>query len=203
MQQTANLHQFLAAGFDPKSIAPDRSSSVAKRRWPFDHVARRRAIPRNGRSVICHYANKQQWHPFRSARRVCRSKTRALLLTLTDPPCGRTSQGMARLPIVGFVFRPHENFPLDPANAICPRITRELRPRRKSRRCGRSFTIFEARSINFAIVVYFECMHVECRLALSQLRGLRRVTWPRKRRRQRRQRSQPRRKRSNRSTKTS
>jgi hypothetical protein len=22
MQQTANLHQFLAAGFDPKSIAP-------------------------------------------------------------------------------------------------------------------------------------------------------------------------------------
>jgi hypothetical protein len=27
MQQTANLHQFLAAGFDPKSIAPDRSSS--------------------------------------------------------------------------------------------------------------------------------------------------------------------------------
>ena len=41
MQQTANLHQFVAAGFDPKSIAPDRSSSVAKRRWPFDHVARR------------------------------------------------------------------------------------------------------------------------------------------------------------------
>src|SRR5712672_2729829 len=58
MQQTANLHQFLAAGLDPKSIAPDRSSTVAKRRWPFDHVARRRAIPRNGRSVICHYANK-------------------------------------------------------------------------------------------------------------------------------------------------
>src|SRR5258707_10844651 len=43
MQQTANLYQFLAAGFDPKSSAPDRSSSVAKRRWPFDHVARRRA----------------------------------------------------------------------------------------------------------------------------------------------------------------
>src|SRR2546430_17128846 len=58
MQQTANLHQFVAAGFDPKSIAPDRSSSVAKRRWPFDHIARRRAIPRNGRSVICHYAKQ-------------------------------------------------------------------------------------------------------------------------------------------------
>jgi hypothetical protein len=58
MQQTANLHQFLAAGFDPKSIAPDRSSSVAKRRWLFDHVERRREIPRNGRSVISHYANK-------------------------------------------------------------------------------------------------------------------------------------------------
>jgi hypothetical protein len=57
MQQTANLHQFLAAGFDPKSIAPDRSSSVAKRRWLFDHVERRREIPRNGRSVISHYAN--------------------------------------------------------------------------------------------------------------------------------------------------
>jgi hypothetical protein len=36
-------------------------------------------------------------------------KTRALLLTLTDPPCGRTGQGMTRLPIVGFVFRLHEN----------------------------------------------------------------------------------------------
>jgi hypothetical protein len=29
MQQTANIHQFVAAGFDPKTIAPDRSSSVA------------------------------------------------------------------------------------------------------------------------------------------------------------------------------
>ena len=53
-------------------------------------------------------------------------RTRALLLPLTDPPCGRTSQGMARLLVVGFFFRP---------------------------RMWRSFTFFEARSINFAIVV--------------------------------------------------
>ena len=37
-----------------------------------------------------------------------------------------------------------------------------------------SFTFFEAWSINFAIVVYSECMHVEGRLAFSQLWGLRR-----------------------------
>jgi hypothetical protein len=37
---------------------------------------------------------------------------------------------------------------------------------RKSRR---SFTFFEARSIKFVIVVYSECMHVDGRLALSQL----------------------------------
>jgi len=60
-----------------------------------------------------------------------------------------------------------------------------------------SFTLFEARSINFAIVVYAQLMHVEGRLALSNNWGSRRATWPRKRRR-RRQRRQPRRKRSNR-----
>jgi acyl-CoA synthetase (AMP-forming)/AMP-acid ligase II len=65
-----------------------------------------------------------------------------------------------------------------------------------------SFTLFEARSINFATMVYSESMHVDCRLASSQLLGSRRATWPRKRRRQRRQRRQPRRKRSSRSTKT-
>jgi len=63
-----------------------------------------------------------------------------------------------------------------------------------------SFTLFEARSINFVTMVYSESMHVDCRLASSQLLGSRRATWPRKRRRQRRQRRQPRRKRSSRST---
>jgi len=58
-----------------------------------------------------------------------------------------------------------------------------------------SFTLFEARSINFATMVYSESMPVDCRLASSQLLGSRRATWPRKRRRQR-QRRQPRRKRS-------
>jgi hypothetical protein len=43
-------------------------------------------------------------------------------------------------------------------------------------RFGRSqvataFTIFEPRGINFAIVVYSECMHVDRRPALSQLLG--------------------------------
>ena len=63
-----------------------------------------------------------------------------------------------------------------------------------------SFTLFEARSINFVTMVYLESMHVDCRLASSQLLGSRRATWPRKRR-QRRQRRQPRRKRSSRSAK--
>jgi hypothetical protein len=63
-----------------------------------------------------------------------------------------------------------------------------------------AFTFFETRSIKFVNVVYSEFMHVDGRLALNQLLGPRRVTWPRKRRR-RRQRRQPRRKRSNRSTK--
>jgi hypothetical protein len=80
---------------------------------------------------------------------------------------------MARLPIVGFVFRPHENFfpLLIQLGAMCPRITRELRRGAQVATMWRSFTLFEARSINFAIVVYSERMHVECRLALSQLRG--------------------------------
>jgi hypothetical protein len=37
---------------------------------------------------------------------------------------------------------------------------------------GRPFTLFEARGINFAIVVYSQCMHIECRFALSQLFGI-------------------------------
>lgn len=65
-----------------------------------------------------------------------------------------------------------------------------------------AFTIFEPRDINFAIVVYSECMHVDRRLALTQLLGPRRATWLRKRRKQRSQRRQPRRKRSNLSTKS-
>ena len=63
-----------------------------------------------------------------------------------------------------------------------------------------SFTLFEARSINFVTMVYPLSMHVDCRLASSQLLGSRRATWPRKRR-QRRRRRQPRRKRSSRSAK--
>jgi len=35
-----------------------------------------------------------------------------------------------------------------------------------------SFTLFEARSINFAIVVYAQLMHVEGRLALSKQLGI-------------------------------
>jgi hypothetical protein len=38
---------------------------------------------------------------------------------------------------------------------------------RKSRR---SFTLFEASSINFVIVMYSEWMHVDCRLALNNFR---------------------------------
>ena len=53
-------------------------------------------------------------------------RTRALLLSLTDPPCSRTS-------------------PRD-GQASCRRLF--FRPR-----MWRSFTLFEARSINFAIVV--------------------------------------------------
>jgi len=34
-----------------------------------------------------------------------------------------------------------------------------------------AFTIFEPRDINFAIVMYSECMHVDRRLASSQLLG--------------------------------
>jgi hypothetical protein len=34
-----------------------------------------------------------------------------------------------------------------------------------------SFTIFGPRGINFANVVYFECVHVDSRLALGQLLG--------------------------------
>src|SRR6266403_1420840 len=56
-------------------------------------------------------------------------KTRALLLTLTDPPCGQTSQGMARLPSSDSSSdHMRTSFPLDPAWRVCPRITRELRP---------------------------------------------------------------------------
>jgi hypothetical protein len=74
---------------------------------------------------------------------------------------------MARLPVVG----PHENFfsPLDPAMRDVS--THHARVRGASRDDGVSFTLFEARSINFAIVVYSERMHVKCGLALSQLRG--------------------------------
>ena len=49
--------------------------------------------------------------------------------------------------------------------------THHARARGASRDDELSFTLFEARSINFEIVVYSERMHVKCRLALSQLRG--------------------------------
>ena len=39
-------------------------------------------------------------------------------------------------------------------------------------RRDRSFTFFQGRSINFAIVVYFECMHVEPRLAFEPNFGI-------------------------------
>ena len=42
----------------------------------------------------------------------------------------------------------------------------------KTKRTKLPFTLFEARSINFAIVVYFNRMHVDSRLALSQLLGI-------------------------------
>jgi len=99
-------------------------------------------------------------------RRVCRSKTRTLPLTLTDTAWGRTSQGW-----LGFPSSDHMELllPLDPAMRDVS--THHARARGASRDDELSFTLFEARSINFEIVVYSERMHVKCRLALSQLRG--------------------------------
>src|SRR6266852_1716405 len=98
-------------------------------------------------SITAHYT-KKQWHRFRAARRVCRSKTRALLLTLTDPPCGRTSQGMAMLPVVGSHLPP-----LDPARRDVSTHRARASSGAQVATMWRTFTLFEARSINFAIVV--------------------------------------------------
>jgi hypothetical protein len=47
----------------------------------------------------------------RLSRRLCRSKTRlAVAKSLTDPPCGRMSQGMVRLRGRRLFLRPRENF---------------------------------------------------------------------------------------------
>ena len=75
--------------------------------------------------------------------------------------------------VVGFVFRPHESFsPLDPAR-------RDVSMHHASASCGaqvatmwtmwRSFTLIEALGINFEIVVYYECMHVDVDLHLANL----------------------------------
>ena len=79
-------------------------------------------------------------------------------------------------------------------------IPREAERLRRGRDGVTGVYLLRSAEYQFAIVVYSECMRVECRLALNQPWGSRRATWPRKRRRQRRR--QPRRKRSNRSTKT-
>jgi len=105
------------------------------------------------------------------------------------------------LAVVGFVHRPHENFfPSWSVRARGVHASGEGFVRLQVATVRWSFTLFEARSINFVTTVYSESMHVDCRLASSQLLGSRRATWPRKRRRQRRRRRQPR-KRSSRSTK--
>jgi hypothetical protein len=90
---------------------------------------------------------------------------------------------------------------LDPARrAMSTHHARASSARMPRRRDGRLPCSKRAVSI-LQLWCNLKSMHVDTRLALSQLLGLRRVTWPRKRRRQRRQRRQPRRKRSNRSTK--
>jgi hypothetical protein len=48
--------------------------------------------------------------------------------------------------------------------------TQQRRPRPVAR-SEPSFTLFEAPSINFVIVVYSECVQVDCRLALNKLPG--------------------------------
>jgi hypothetical protein len=47
-----------------------------------------------------------------------------------------------------------------------------LLPRSQVKTVGLSFTLFEASSINFAIVMYSHRVHVDSRLALSQLLGI-------------------------------
>jgi hypothetical protein len=51
-------------------------------------------------------------------------------------------------------------------------VAREGFVRSQVKTVGLPFTLFEARSINFAIVVYSNRMHVDSRLALSQLLGI-------------------------------
>jgi len=91
---------------------------------------------------------------------------------------------------------------LDPARRAMSTHHARASSARMSRRCdGRLPCSKRAVSI-LQLWCNLKSMHVDTRLALSQLLGLRRVTWPRKPRRQKRQpRRQPRRKRSNRSTK--
>jgi hypothetical protein len=60
------------------------------------------------------------------------------------------------------------SFRLGPANRSLD-ASRKRFARSQVATVWQPFTLFEVRGINFAIVVYSECMHIGCRFALSQL----------------------------------